>query len=92
MPTPAPPDNSEIIFNLMVKVVTPLIGAVVALVVWAWKRMEKNQDRIETALTAHVQENDAVHDKLFNEQRDSDAKLNRLIGEHKATHAIKDKS
>jgi hypothetical protein len=63
-----------------------IVAIILALVVWAWQKMEKTQDKLETAFIDFVKENDSVHDKLFTAQRDSDKQLNGLLGEHKINH------
>ena len=63
-----------------------LVGTIISLIVWAWKQMEKSQAKLEDLVTKHIVDDDGIHDTLFSQQRDSDAKLNELIGEHKVRH------
>ena len=80
--------NTEIIQHLTdaSKLFGPFLAIIIAMGIWAWKRMEKTQDKLESAFIKHVQENDDLHDKLFSELRELAKELNTLLGEHKATH------
>jgi len=80
--------NTQVISYLLdlVKIIGPFITVIIGLVVWAWKKMEKTQEKMENAFTDHVKEDDEIHDKIFTQQRESDAKLNELLGEHHAMH------
>lgn len=57
---------------------------VIGLLVWAWKRMESAQDKLEQIFIATTKENDEVHDSLFKLVRATDEKLNTLKGAHDA--------
>ena len=82
MPIPTPPvHDGGISVDNLVKVIVALIGALVSLVVWAWRKMEKGNDKLELFLTLHTQNDEKIHDTLFTQQRESDAKINKLIGE-----------
>lgn len=90
MATPTPPNMAESIEHLMdiIKLIGPFVAAIVALIVWSWKKLEKTQDKLEEALTAHLTEDDKVHDQLFTNQRKTGEKLAELIGSHNATHKL----
>ena len=84
MPIPPPHDNGLLDhIDSLLKVVTPILGALIAIIVWAWHKMECNVEKIEEKLTEHTENDETVHDKLFTQQRETDAKLNELVGEHK---------
>lgn len=70
----------------LIKIVGPFVLTIVSLITWAWKRMEKSQDKLEETLSKHVEEDDKIHDRLFTQNRDYRKDLDQLIGEHKATH------
>jgi hypothetical protein len=80
--------NSEILQHLSdtFKILGPFVVTIVGLLVWAWKRLERTQDKLETAFAKHVEENDRLHDQMFNHQRMTDEKLNELLGEHRVMH------
>lgn len=63
-----------------------LIGSIAGLCLWAFRTQGKTIDNVITSMEQHRQEDDLCHDKLFDQQRETDAKLNNLIGEHNATH------
>ena len=72
MPIPLPPthDNGVIDhLDIVIKLVSPLIASIVALIIWAWRKMEKSIDHVEDSLTDHIQADENVHDKLFTESR-----------------------
>lgn len=64
----------------------PLVGLIISLIIYAWRKMEKSVDKIEAALSKHINNDEEIHDRLFTDQRATDSKLDRLIGEHNATH------
>jgi hypothetical protein len=66
------------------KLITPLVVIIVGFIIWAWKKMEDTQGKLETAFIDHVKENDDIHDKLFTESREINHKLDVLLGEHGA--------
>ena len=88
IPPQSPPDVTGVIihFDTFWKIIAIPCGAVVALVVWAWRKMERNVEKGSEALVTHAESDEDIHDKLFTAQRATDEKLNQLIGEHKATH------
>lgn len=57
---------------------------VIGLLVWAWKRMETSQDKLEKVVATNITENDKAHGELFKLIRASDEKINTLIGAHDA--------
>jgi hypothetical protein len=77
--------NTEIIQHLLdaAKVVGPFVATIVALVVYVWTRLEKTQQKLEQTLIEHIRENDATHDKVFDEIRTVRHELDVLNGEHK---------
>ena len=64
----------------------PIVGVIIAVFTWAWKRMQRSIDRLEDALVAHSEKNEENFDSLFQSQRTSDAQLHRLLGEHAVMH------
>ena len=60
-----------------------LIGALVSFTVWAWRKMEKAIEKVDSSLITHMENDDKIHHTLFTQQRDTEAKLNELVGEHK---------
>jgi hypothetical protein len=83
--------NHELLQHLSdaIKLMAPFVIVIVSLLTWAWRRMEKSQDKLEELLTKHIESDDEIHDKLFDYVREADEKLNNLIGEHHATHGGK---
>ena len=88
-------DNTELIqhINDLVTLYGPiltvggvLIGFIIGLLIWAWKRLENTQAKMEVVFTKHVEENDKLHNTLFSHIRETDEKLNHLLGEHEAQH------
>ena len=76
--------NAEIVQHLTdaAKLFGPFVAVIIAMGVWAWKRMEKTQDKLEQAFIKHVQENDELHDKLFTELREVSKEFYILVGDH----------
>ena len=74
------------ILGPFIYVIGTLLGVIGALIVWAWKKMEKSIDKLETTITKYVTDDDVVHDQLFDLQRATDQRLNVLIGEHNVRH------
>ena len=62
---------------------------IISLITWAWRRMEKSQDKLEELITKHIEDDDDIHDKLFTNARETESKINILIGEHNVTHGVK---
>lgn len=86
-PIPVPPDNGLGIlnyFDTLVKIISPLVLAVVSLAVWAFRQQGSTHDKLQTAFEDHVKSDDDIHDKLFTGQHETAEKLAELIGEHKA--------
>ena len=81
---PAPIADNGILdhLDILAKILSPVIGVVIAVIVWAWRKMEVNIDKIEETIDTHVKSDDLIHDKLFNQQRETEATLNQLKGEH----------
>ena len=63
--------NTEILVNLenILKVIIPLIATVVYLIVYAWKKMEKTQDKQQQSFEEHIKYDEHIHDQLFTESR-----------------------
>ena len=81
-----PAANDEFVIKILASTITSLISLLVAVGVWAFKRMEKSLDDMNSMLNNHTTSDDSIHDKLFQQQRETDGKLNELIGEHKVHH------
>jgi hypothetical protein len=81
--------SPETVNHLMeaAKLVGPFIAVITTLIIWAWNKIEKAQDKIEAALTLHIKDDDSLHDQLFSHQRETEARLNVLIGEHNVRHS-----
>lgn len=95
MATPPPTADAGIFDHLkdLVTIITPLMAAIIGLVVYAWKQMEKNIGRIESALATHIDADNKAHNDLATIQRQQDEDLSELAtkhamleGEHKAQH------
>lgn len=82
-------ENSEVIAHL--KDIGMMYGfpvlIIMGLLVWAWKRMERTQDKLEKTVITHIEENDKTNDEQFKLIRATDEKLNILIGEHRGIQA-----
>ena len=61
-----------------------VLGILVGLVVWAWTRMEKSVDKCADAIETHAANNEVLFDKVFDQMRESNEDLHKLIGEHKS--------
>ena len=70
----------------LLTIIGVLLGIIVTLLVWAWKKMEHSVDKLADTITKYVEDDDTVHDTLFGLQRETDRKLNVLIGEHQVRH------
>jgi hypothetical protein len=78
IPAPEFVDNLLSVFQI----IGPLIACITALIVWAWRKMEKGLDKLEDALTKHIDDDDKIHDKLFDQDKDICHNLDVLTGEH----------
>jgi len=80
--------NTSLITTLKdwASIIFPVAGAISAVFVWAWGRMQKGVDSIEAALTAHADRNEELFDKVFDEQREQAEKLHKLHGKCEAVH------
>lgn len=70
----------------VLKVGGALIGTIVALIIYAWHKMEKTQDSTIEALEKHTENDERIHNDLFSQVRTTEAKVNKLIGEHEGIH------
>lgn len=84
----------------IIGIVGPFITVILALVAWAWRSMEKNIDRLETAIREHATHDIQVHDAIFKQIRDGvvnhdtlkeavnkgKIRLAKLEGEHDVYH------
>lgn len=74
------------VIKLISPIVGPFIAAIIALIIWAWKKMEKTQDKLEDALKAHILSDDVIHDKLFTGIRDINDTIERIGAMHEINH------
>lgn len=73
----------------LVKIVTPLFGIIGGLVVYAFHRLEKSDEKVIDTIEQQAKENDTAHDQLFKLVREltdkvakQEAKFEHLKGEH----------
>ena len=88
MPTLIPKPDNGILDHLdvVVKIIGPILGITLGLIIWAWKKMEESVKEAKDFIIAHIKQDDKIHDELFTRQRETDHKLDELVGEHRARH------
>ena len=85
---PIPPEHDNGIFEHLESlghIIFPLVSVIISLIVWTWNKMEKSIKYVHKTLEDHIESDDAIHEKLFDQHRESDQRLNILIGEHNRT-------
>lgn len=73
----------------LVEIISPFIVTIIALIIYAWRKMEKSQEKLQEALESHIKEDDEIHDKMFTVIRTEESKLASLIGAHNNEHGSK---
>lgn len=52
-----------------IELMVPIVGGILAVFAWAWKRMQRSIDNIEIALTLHATKNEESFDELWTDHR-----------------------
>ena len=79
--TPHPPELLPSLEDL-----TPVWGVILALVAYAWRRLNATVEKLWSIHDEHAKRDDEIHTELFTRLRQDEEKLNMLIGEHKKNH------
>ena len=64
------------------ELLAPLGTVVLALIGYAWNKMDRQIEKILESMEKHAASDDAIHKDLYDHLRQDEAKLNHLLGEH----------
>ena len=71
-----------------VTMASPMILTILSLLVYAWRGMEKNQDKLSTTLEDHIESDDEIHKEFREDIKALRSQLDHLSGEHDARKAV----
>lgn len=66
------------------KIYGPFIAGIISLVVWSWRKLEKDIAETHREFLLHVKRVDSIHRDLYDQNRLLNERLSGLVGAHNA--------